>query len=77
MKSEESIDSALAIEPTNEKLENARDDAIDAFDVWGKIQCKLCKEAMRFIEKEVNSDSSKVNANYYSIDCNHSKQAVY
>ena len=69
MRSEDSIESVFVIEPTNGELENTHDDAIDAFDMWGKIQCKLCKEAMRFVEKEVNSDSSKVNANYYSIDC--------
>ncbi|XP_055301842.1 saposin-C-like [Sitodiplosis mosellana] len=52
IKSEDSNESAHVIETTN-------DDAIEAFDLLGKIQCKLCKEAMKIVEKEVNSHSSK------------------
>lgn len=31
------------------------------FGLLGKLKCKLCKEAMRKVEKEVNRDSAKVN----------------
>lgn len=49
---------------TDMKFENPNDEVIEAFGIFGKLQCKLCKEAMKIVEKEVNSHSSKVNVIY-------------
>lgn len=33
----------------------------EAYGIIGKIKCKLCKGAMKIVEKEVNKDTAKVN----------------
>lgn len=48
----------------NTEFEKVNGELIETFGVLGKIQCKLCKEAMKLVEKEVNSHSSKVNMKY-------------
>lgn len=52
-----------ATEPTNDKLEIP----IEPRGILGKVQCKLCKEAMKIVEKEVNGQSSKVITNYFIV----------
>lgn len=39
----------------------------EIYGIIGKLQCKLCKEAMKLVEKEVNKDSSKVKL-YWNFD---------
>lgn len=36
----------------------------ETYSIIGKIKCKLCKEAMKFVENEINNESAKV----YEID---------
>lgn len=33
----------------------------ETYSIIGKLKCKLCKEAMKLVEKEINKDSTKVN----------------
>lgn len=32
----------------------------ETYSIIGKIKCRLCKEAMKIVEKEINSESAKV-----------------
>lgn len=37
----------------------------ETYGILGKLECKLCKEAMKIVEKEVNKNSAKVNFNLF------------
>ena len=60
------IENVDEIELQNENSKISNDGVIAAYSLLGKVQCKLCTEAMRPVVKELNKHSSKVNMTYMS-----------
>lgn len=57
---DKSNENVRSIDLTNVELEFPDDETIQAFGLLGKVQCKLCKEAMGPVVKELDKHSSKV-----------------
>lgn len=44
-----------------------KSDVEENYGILDKIYCKLCEEAMKLVEKEINKDSSVVSEKYFNL----------